>query len=307
MRLALAVMLAFPMAAADYLEREMQTTLAPASVAYSVLLPDGYGDTTEPLPLFLYLHGGGGSRDFLKQTRGWFEEAWRTGVLPKMVVVTPSAGRSFYMDYKNGSQKWESILLGPFLNHVRATYKVRKDRQGTFIGGISMGGLGSLRMALKKPEMFAAVTALEPGIDPVIEWKDMQWKWRFWRSDAVMEAIFGKPFDAQYWEANNPATIAHRDAGRLRNAGLAIYVECGDEDSYGLDDAAEFFHRVLRDHRIPHEYHLVHRADHVGRTVKPRTMEAFGFIQRVLHPVPPDAAVQSLRERLAPQKKEPKK
>ncbi len=33
-----------------------------------------------------------------------------------------------------------------------------------------------------------------------------------------MEAIFGKPFDAPYWAANNPATIADRNPDRLRKA-----------------------------------------------------------------------------------------
>ena len=86
-----------------------------------------------------------------------------------MVVATPSAGRSFYMDYKDGSQKWETFLVTEFLDHLRAKYKVTRERRGTLLFGISMGGMGALRMGFKYPEKFAGLAAMEPGIDPATE------------------------------------------------------------------------------------------------------------------------------------------
>jgi S-formylglutathione hydrolase len=221
-----------------------------------------------------------------------------------MVIVTPSAGRSFYMDYKDGSQKWESFLVGPFLDHLRATYKVTRERRGTMLFGISMGGMGALRMAFKYPEKFSALAALEPGIDPALTWKDVQPRNRFWRSDELMASMFGKPFDDGYWQANNPANIAVARAETLRRADLGIYFEAGDEDAYNLHEAAEFLHRILWDQKIPHEYHLVRGADHVGRTVRARAMEGLAFLARTLAPAPPDPEAEALHQRLAPQKKQ---
>jgi hypothetical protein len=37
---------------------------------------------------------------------------WKEGTLPRVIVVTPDADRSFYMDRKDGSQKWETAILG---------------------------------------------------------------------------------------------------------------------------------------------------------------------------------------------------
>ena len=63
----------------------------------------------EPFPLMLVLHGGNGDNGFLGSITPWIGEAVRAGI-PKVVAVTVDAGRSFYMDYRDGSQKWESLF-----------------------------------------------------------------------------------------------------------------------------------------------------------------------------------------------------
>ncbi|MFX8585765.1 alpha/beta hydrolase-fold protein, partial [Acinetobacter baumannii] len=78
----------------------------------------------------------------------------KSGRIPPMVSVMPSAGRSLYMDYRDGSQKWETFILTDLMGAVRRDYNVAKGRLGTFITGISMGGMGSLRLAFKHPELF---------------------------------------------------------------------------------------------------------------------------------------------------------
>lgn len=289
--------------ASQLVDSKIETKLLPGPVEFSVLLPDGYESAKEPLPLLLFLHGGGGDRTFLTRMRAIIDDMWKSGALPKIVVVTPSAGRSFYMDYKDGSQKWESFIVGPFLEHLRKTYKVARERKGTMLFGISMGGLGGLRLGFKYPERFEAVAALEPGIDPALKWKDVKPRNRFWRGDQLMETIFGKPFDEAYWEANNPASICVANADKIRAAGLGIYIDAGDLDAFNLHEATEFLHRIMWDHSIPHEYHLVRGADHVGRTIRGRATEALEFLTRVLNPPPADPEVDALRRRLEPLKR----
>ena len=289
--------------ASQLVESKIETKLLPAPVEFNVLLPDGYDTAKEPLPLLFFLHGGGGDRSFLTRMRGIVDDMWKQGTLPKLVVVTPSAGRSFYMDYKDGSQKWESFIVGPFLEHIRQTYKVTRERKGTLLFGISMGGLGGLRLAFKYPDRFEAVAALEPGIDPALKWKDVKPRNRFWRGEPLMATIFGKPFDEAYWEANNPASICVANADKIRASGLGIYIEVGDLDSYNLHEATEFMHRIMWDNKIPHEYHLVRGADHVGATIRPRATEALEFLTRVLNPPPADPQAEALKKQLEPLKR----
>lgn len=289
--------------ASQLVESKLDTKLVPGPVEYNVLLPDGYESVKEPLPLLFFLHGGGGDRSFLTRMRAAIDDMWKAGTLPKMVIVTPSASRSFYMDYKDGSQKWESFIVGPFLEHLRQTYKVTRERKGTLLFGISMGGLGGLRLAFKYPDKFEAVAALEPGIDPALKWKDVKPRNRFYRADDFMQTIFGKPLDEGYWEANNPASIAVANAEKIRASRLEIYVDVGDQDAFNIHEGTEFIHRIMWDLKIPHEYHLVRGADHVGRTIRPRTTEALEFLERVLNHPPPDPEADALHERLEPLKK----
>jgi S-formylglutathione hydrolase len=289
--------------ASQLVDAKVETKLVPGPVEYAVLLPESYEAAKDPLPLLLFLHGGGGDRSFLARMRPVFDEMWKAGALPPMVVVTPSAARSFYMDYRDGSQKWETFIVTEFLDHLRGKFKVARDRKGTLLFGISMGGMGALRLSFKHPEIFAGVAAMEPGIDPVLKWRDLSSRYKFYRGPELMETIFGKPFDEAYWEANNVATIASLRADRLRASGLSIYIEAGDEDAFYLHEAAEFLHRVLWDNKVLHEYHLVRGADHVGRTIRPRAMEGLEFLARVLNPPPPDPEAEAGRKRLEPLKR----
>jgi len=264
--------IAFPVLswASELREGELPSKLVPSPVEYAVLLPDSYGNSVKPLPLLVLLHGGNGSHRELGNQRTIFEELWAENLLPDLVVVTPSAKRSLYMDYKDASEQWERFILGPFLDHIRGEYKVSKQQDQTLIAGASMGGLGALRIAFKNPNQFAGVVAFEPGIMPALMWKDVKPRHRFFRSNELLETLYGRPFDPDYWEANNPASIAKRTAMQIRESGLQIYVECGDADFLNLHEGAEFLHRLLWDEGVKHEYHLVRGADHLGRTLKPR-------------------------------------
>src|SRR5262245_29709359 len=96
--------------ASQLVEGKLDTARLPHPVEYNVLLPDGHETAKAPLPLLLFLHGGGGDRGFLTRFRPVIDQMWQSGALPPMVIATPSAERSFYMDYKDGSQRWESFI-----------------------------------------------------------------------------------------------------------------------------------------------------------------------------------------------------
>jgi len=282
------------------IDTEFPTSLVPSPLKYTILIPDGYEKAAVPLPLLYYLHGGNGNgHDFVTVTQAVFDAMWRDGGLPGMVVIAPSVRRSFYMDYRDGSQKWETLLTEAFLAHVRAQYRVLSERRSLYVLGISMGGMGGLRMAFKHPELFGGVAAMEPGIEPALAHNDIKLEDRFWRSEELFAEIYGNPVDEDYWAANNPANIARNDLPGLIRSKLGIYLEVGDEDSFGLDRGTEFLHRILRDGGVPHEYHLVRGADHLGRTLQPRLREALAFIARLINPPPPDPIVAGLRQQIA--------
>lgn len=277
---------------------EIDTDLVPGPLEYAVLVP-GDADSATDLPLLVLLHGGNGSRDLLVQMQPAIERAWHDGTLPPAVVITPSCRRSFYMNFRDGSERWEDAVIGPVLDAARSRHGATSERTRTAIAGISMGGMGALRIAFKHPQLFTAVGAMEPGIEPALAFADIAVEDRFWRDDALFEQIYGSPVDEDYWAANNPATIVSSDPDPLRSSGLAIALECGDLDSFGLHRGTEFLHRTLFDAGVPHDYHLVRGADHLGRTIGPRFARMLTFIGRALDPEPPDDSLVGLHTAIA--------
>jgi len=270
---------------------KVKVDFAPAGVPYAVILPPGY-DRSGPFPLCLVLHGGGGSHQNLVDSKPIYDELWASGALPLMVLASASISPlGFYLDHPAGSAGWETFIAQDFIAHLRRTCHVGSDRMSTIISGTSMGGHGSLRIALKYPDRFAAVAALEPALDPALRLKDVTERNHFFyppvlRSggDASADALVGTNRDAALFIANNPANVAIANADAIRQSGLAIYLEAGDEDVFNLHDGAEFLHRVLWDLDISHEYHMVRGADHVGPTLRARMHEAYAWAGSVVRP-----------------------
>lgn len=268
---------------------ELGTDLLPHAVGCRTLVPD---DVQNTLPLLVLLHGGSGSSDYLETVRPQIESAWDDGSLPQLAVATLDAERSQYLDYHDGTQRWETFITTEWLAHLRATLPVATTREGTLIAGISMGGHGALRLALRRPEMFLAVAAMEPAIMPALLLTDVPERNLLFQRDMI-ETWYGSPPD-DHWNSNNPAALAIANAERIRQAGLEIYLEVGTDDFFLLDDGAEFLHRVLLDHRIRHEYRLVLGANHVGRSVAPRFSDMLGFVGRALTAPVPDPDLEGV-------------
>ena len=79
-------------------------------------------------------------------------------------VVMPCGGRSFYMNQQNGQQYYDFIakelpaLMSEFFN-------VSDKREDRYIAGNSMGGYGSLKIALRERETFAGGAGLSSVAD----------------------------------------------------------------------------------------------------------------------------------------------
>ena len=72
-----------------------------------------------------------------------------------LIVVMPDGGRGFYCDAHVG-QKYESALISDLIPFIDETFNTRAERSGRCIGGLSMGGYGAAKLALKFPELFVS-------------------------------------------------------------------------------------------------------------------------------------------------------
>ena len=76
-------------------------------------------------------------------------------------VIMPSADRSFYTDMKYGGKYYEHIAKE--IPAVASSYlKLPQGRENWYVAGLSMGGYGAMKIALKENDFFSGAAALSP-------------------------------------------------------------------------------------------------------------------------------------------------
>lgn len=224
------------------------------TVPYCVLLPPSYdAEKTRRYPVLYLLHGLGDNEQMLVHSGGMnlVQDLWEQHQLGEFLIVTPAGGTSFYINSHDGKRRYEDFFLQEFMPGVEKRYRALSGRGSRGIAGISMGGYGALHIAFRHPQLFAAVGAHSAALIeklPNISAQNSQQMSRL----RVLGDAFGSPFDAAFWNQNDPATIA-RTANLV---GLKIYFDCGSEDDYGFDSGAEALDKLLASRHILHEFHL---------------------------------------------------
>ena len=153
----------------------VRSELMNTSVKYSIYLPESY-DGTKKYPVLYMLHGyGGNNNDWLQDNTGsiWSgggtmpayarEYAEKTG--KELIIVAPDGGNNFYCDGYNGGPKYMSFFFQEFIPYIESTYAIKAEKKSRAIGGLSMGGYGSLYYGTLHPEMFCYVYACSAAIN----------------------------------------------------------------------------------------------------------------------------------------------
>ena len=254
--------------------KTVESRILARAVRYCVILPDSYDTApTRKYPILYHLHGINDNEQTLLRLGGWdlLERLYARRRIGEMLVVTPAAGSSFYINSRDGKQKYEDFFMQEFLPVIERRYRAIGTRAARGIAGVSMGGYGALRLALKHPDKFAAVSAHSAAlIDRINEVE----------ASAFQRGIkaFGEPFDRKYWDENTPFALVRAGA----NVGaLKIYFDCGSSDDFGFANGARALHQLLEARKVPHEFHLYpggHDAEYVAEHID----ESLEFQSRAL-------------------------
>jgi S-formylglutathione hydrolase FrmB len=224
-------------------------------VPYCVILPSGYdADKTRDYPVVYFLHGLGGNEQMLLNSGGMnmIQDLRDSKRIGEFLIVAPDAGRSFYINSRDGKVRYEDFFIREFLPYIESHYRIRAEKKSRGITGVSMGGYGALRFALRYPDLFVAVSAHSPALIeklPNIKVSNDQAA----AVAAVLGMAFGSPVNAAFWERESPFTIV-KDGPRP--VGLQIYFDCGIDDEFGFNKGNEQFDQLLSARGIPHEFHL---------------------------------------------------
>ncbi|MEZ0537042.1 alpha/beta hydrolase [Caldicellulosiruptoraceae bacterium PP1] len=99
-----------------------------------------------------------------------------------IAVVMPSAALSFYTDMAYG-QKYFTYISEELPQVVRYLFPLSDKREDNFIAGLSMGGYGAFKIALRKPESFCAAGSFSGAVNLAEEVVN--------RGSIPFEAVFG--------------------------------------------------------------------------------------------------------------------
>lgn len=81
-----------------------------------------------------------------------------------LAVVMPNVHKSFYTDMEYGDRYW-TFLTEELPVLARSFFPLSEERENNFVAGLSMGGYGALKWALRYPERFAAAASLSGVTD----------------------------------------------------------------------------------------------------------------------------------------------
>jgi S-formylglutathione hydrolase len=256
------------------------------------------------LPVCAFLYGGGGNQEALLALEPLVGAAWRDGSLAPMLVaclgVPPFC---FYLDDPARGSHFQSAVSRTLFGAVCERFGPQETNTPAGLVGISMGGYGALKIAFDAPSRFAAVAAIAPMIEPHTDADAVPLRNRWYYPPLVPPALLGPERDRALFASDHPATRARQNAAEILAADLAIQLDAGSRDALSVQDGVEFLHRVLWELDIPHDYHLLRDADHVGPTIAPRLLSAFRWVgQQLTSPRPAASSAEelSLREHLEP-------
>ncbi len=168
-----------------------------------------------------------------------------------LIVVMPTTGRGWYTDAKEG-YAYETAIAKELPELVEQWFPAEKKREERFLAGLSMGGYGAMKLALKFPERYAKAVSHSGGFLTESWMNDPE-------NDRSKEyqRVFGKKFKGT---DNDIFHLARRFAnGKNRKKLPKLRLDCGKDDF--CFDVNQLFHAHLERLKIPHEYEI-HPGEH---------------------------------------------
>jgi enterochelin esterase-like enzyme len=131
-----------------------------------VYLPPSYA--TQPqrrYPVIYFLHGYGANADAYARVLALPDSVDRaiTAGSHEVIVVIPDADSKYNGSMYSSSPTtgdWETFIARDLIEYMDAHYRTIASREGRGLAGHSMGGYGTMRVGMKRPETFLAMYAM---------------------------------------------------------------------------------------------------------------------------------------------------
>lgn len=194
---------------------------------FVVYLPNGYERGDLRYPVLYLLHGAGGDETAWVKDGGikaTTDQLIQSGDIPPAIIVMPGCYGCWWVD--GAIEKAETAFWSELVPAIQRRYRTIETRGGRMVAGLSAGGYGAVRFAMRYPDRIGAAAALSPAVyaesPPAI-------------SSARVQPPFLKAdgsFDEAAWRARNYPSFIDWYFGQKDK--VAFYLVSGDNDRYGI-------------------------------------------------------------------------
>ena len=233
-----------------------------------------------------------------------------------MIVVMPNAFTRFQGSFYGNSVvtgDWERFVTRELVDYIDTHYRTLARAQSRGLAGHSMGGFGTLRLALKAPEIFSSLYAMSPccldsNPKPPLDWLEKAAQVRTvaaidtadfltkamlagaaaWSPDPRDPPLYitlpvdkgqWKPEILVRWAANSPLVMVHQGIPALKSY-RGVFIDAGDKDA-GIAANVRELHSVLDTYGIAHGYEI-YDGDHLNRIEQRLTEKVLPFFSERL-------------------------
>jgi S-formylglutathione hydrolase FrmB len=293
-----------------------------ASPDVSIYLPPSYAtDRNRRYPVVYLLHGYTGTDLSYFGTSGRqahviAERVFASGAAAEMILVMPNCMNAYGgCMYSNSVTAgfWEDYIAEDLVAHMDKSYRTIPTRDGRGLAGHSMGGYGTLRIAMKRPDVFSAIYAMSScclnegtvrpprggGPSPAESIKSPEEargnraaqgtlaRAAAWAPNPKNPPLYldlptkegqVQPAVAVKWAANSPVAMLDQYVPNLKKL-KAIAIDIGLQD--GLITSNKVFVEALTRYGIPHTFET-YEGDHGNRISERIERHLLPFFSKVL-------------------------
>ena len=227
----------------------------PVENKYLVYLPEGYFESDRRYPTVYLLHQFNSDHTSYKTDKvdQLMDAGIAAGLFDEMIVVIPNSDPNSWW-----TGEWEKMVTEELIPLIDGEYRTIRDARYRLTAGCSMGGQGSMAVALRNPDLFTGVIS-----------------------------FFGA---FSYGGESSPNAIAAVEpAEYLSN--YAIYFICGNQDSYGFGAPAIELSQMLEEKGVAHGF-FIENGGHDSAFYVPFFDDAFAYARANMYKS--DAAVEAL-------------
>jgi putative tributyrin esterase len=204
------------------------STALQRAIGLTLVVPEGAG----PFPAVYQLHGLSDDHTIWSRRSSIERYADRY----QLIVAMPEGGREFYCNHPGAVERAEDHILET-VDLVDRMFRTIPERRARAIGGLSMGGYGSMKLGLKHADRFCSIASHSSVFairERAREYGDL------------------RAFHAAGMPASDDPFALARALARSRGSRPRIRFDCGVDDFLIADNRR--FHAHLSRLGIAHEY-----------------------------------------------------